>query len=361
MKKDSNSFEKYWQDRVEQRTLFVEKSSNELLQNMKTLYKNCVSEVTKEIEAFYGRYAKDNNLSLSDVNKRLRPSELKTAKEEMELYYDRINKIARNKKGKVDVKLLLKYKDELRLQHAKMYLSRLEELKIQLKNKVFELGIKESELYSDALYKTYEQSYKTLNFDMDKFLGFSTGFSGLDYEKINTAIKQNWLESNFSDRIWKNKSKLLNQLNTTFLQGVARNQNPVTIAQTMSKNIGVSYSNCERLCRTEMAHIQTEATLQGYKDRGVEKYKFDATLDNRTSEICKSLDGKVFLLKEAQVGINYPPMHANCRSATTPYFEPDEIDSKFEESKRVARKNGKLYEVPASMSYKEWEKTIAQN
>lgn len=349
----------YWNERAEQRFLMGEKTADELLQTMKPVYKNCLANINKEIEAFYGRYAENNQLTITEVNKRLDPKQLKSAKEEIKKYYDSVDKLARNKDGTVDVNLLHQYKNELRLQSAKAYMSRLEELKLNLKNITVNLGVEESKAYYQTLSKIYADTYKKTSYDMDKFFGFSAGFEGLNYKKLNSAIHQQWLGMNFSDRIWNNKGKLLDQINTTFLQGVAQGQNPRKIAETMSKNMGTAYYNCERLCRTESAHIMGEATLQGYKDRGTEKYKFEATLDDRTSDICQSLDGQVFELKEAQEGVNYPPMHPNCRSTTVPYFEPDDIDKMFDEAQRVARdENGELYYVPESMSYKQWQETM---
>lgn len=346
----------YWNKRAEQRILMGEKTASELLTTMKTVYNNSLKDINKEIEAFYGRYAENNNLTLTEVHKRLDPTQLKSAKDEIKRYYDDVDKLARNKDSNVDVNLLRQYKDELRLQSAKAYMSRLEELKLGLKNITVHLGIKESEAYYQTLSKIYSDNYKRTNFDIDKFLGFSTGFESLNYKQLNTAIHQRWLGMNFSDRIWKNKGQLLDQINTTFLQGVAQSHNSKKIALEMAKNMGTSYHNCERLVRTECAHIAGQATLDGYKERGTKKYKYDATLDNRTSEICQSLDGQVFDVKEAQEGINYPPMHPNCRSSTTPYFEPDDIDKMFDEAERVARdENGKLYYVPSSMNYKEWQ------
>lgn len=351
--------EDYWNERAEQRFLMGEKTADELLQTMKPVYKNCLADINKEIEAFYGRYAENNKLTIAEVNKRLDPKQLKSAKEEIKKYYDFVDKLARNKDGTVDVNLLHKYKDELRLQSAKAYMSRLEELKLNLKNITVNLGVEESKAYYRTLSKIYADTYKKTSYDMDKFFGFSAGFEGLNYKKLNSAIHQQWLGMNFSDRIWNNKGKLLDQINTTFLQGVAQGQNPRKIAETMSKNMGTAYYNCERLCRTESAHIMGEATLQGYKDRGTEKYKFEATLDDRTSDICQSLNGQVFKLREAQEGVNYPPMHPNCRSTTVPYFEPDDIDKMFDEAQRVARdENGELYYVPESMSYKQWQETM---
>ena len=347
----------YWNKRAEERILMGEKTASELLTTMKTVYNNSLKDINKEIEAFYGRYAENNNLTLTEVHKRLDPTQLKSAKDEIKRYYDDVDKLARNKDGNVDVNLLRQYKDELRLQSAKAYMSRLEELKLGLKNITVHLGIKESEAYYQTLSKIYSDNYKRTNFDIDKFLGFSTGFESLNYKQLNTAIHQRWLGMNFSDRIWKNKGQLLDQINTTFLQGVAQGHNSKKIALEMEKNMGTSYHNyCKRLVRTECAHIAGQATLDGYKERGTKKYKYDVTLDNRTSEICQSLDGQVFDVKEAQEGINYPPMHPNCRSSTTPYFEPDDIDKMFDEAERVARdENGKLYYVPSSMNYKEWQ------
>ena len=351
----------YWETRAQQRELMGEKTADELLQTMKPVYKNSLADINKEIEAFYGRYAENNQLSLSEVHKRLDPKELKSAKEEIKKYYDSIDKLARNNNGEVDVNLLREYKDELRLQSAKAYMSRLEELKLNLKNITVNLGVEESKAYYQTLSKIYSDTYKKTSYDMDKFLGFSTGFEGLNYKKLNSAIHQPWLGMNFSDRIWNNKGKLLDQINTTFLQGVAQGQNPRKIAETMSKNMGTSYYNCERLARTECAHIMGEATLQEYKDKHIDEYKFEATLDGRTSDICQSLDGEVFKLKEAQEGVNYPPMHPNCRSTTIPYFKPDDIDKMFDEAQRVARdENGELYYVPESMNYKKWEQTIGK-
>lgn len=346
----------YWNKRAEQRILMGEKTASELLTTMKTVYNNSLKDINKEIEAFYGRYAENNNLTLTEVNKRLDPIQLKSAKEEIKRYYDTIDKLARNKDGKVDVSLLRKYKDELRLQSAKAYMSRLEELKTNLKDITVNLGIKESEAFYQTLEKIYSENYSYARYDIDKYRGFSTGFEELNYKKLNTTIHQQWLGMNYSDRIWQNKGKLLEQLNTTFLQGVAQGHNPRKIAESMKKNYSTAYYNCERLARTECNHISNEATYQSYKDNGISRYQFLATLDNRTSEICQSLDNEVFELKEKEVGVNYPPMHPNCRSTTIPYFEPDSIDKMFDEAERVARdENGKLYYVPSSMNYKEWQ------
>lgn len=87
----------------------------------------------------------------------------------------------------------------------------------------------------------------------------------------------------------------------------------------------------------------------GYKEAGIEKYLFLATLDLKTSEICRKLDLKSFSVSEAEVGVNLPPMHPFCRSVTVPG-----TDSR--KGTRWARDpiTGKSITVPANMTYQQW-------
>lgn len=358
---ETKNTEEYWKKRFSFNQLTKEKTASELLTSMKTVYRNSLMDIQKEIEAFYGRYAENNNLTLQEVNKRLNPNELKSAKYEIKKYYDDIDKLDRNKDGTVDVSLLRRYKDELRLQSAKAYMSRLEEIKLKMKNIVVNLAIEESKDFTKELEKIYDTTYSKTSYQIDKGLGFSEGFVALDNETLNKAIHEKWLGLNYSDRIWKDKGKLIDSLNTSFLQGVAQGHNPRKIAEDMSDKYQSDYYNCERLARTEFIHITNLATYNSYKEHKIEKYQFLCALDERTCPICGKLDNKIFDLKYKNEGINYPVIHPNCRCTTVPYFEPDEIDKMFDEAERVAKdNNGKLYYVPASMTYKEWKETIVR-
>ena len=93
-----------------------------------------------------------------------------------------------------------------------------------------------------------------------------------------------------------------------------------------------------------------EATAKAYEELEVDKYQFLATLDNRTSEICQKLDGKVFNMKDRVVGVNASPMHTGCRSCEIPYMD-NEYSTRFARDSK-----GKRIEVPSSMTYEEWAK-----
>lgn len=104
--------------------------------------------------------------------------------------------------------------------------------------------------------------------------------------------------------------------------------------------------------RTETNHFNAEAEALAYEELGVEKYVFVATLDNRTSEKCQNHDGKVYNFKDKKTGVNYPPLHPNCRSTTRGY-----LGEKEEKMLKRRAKNpitGET-EIIDNMSYSEWK------
>ncbi|OKO89746.1 minor capsid protein [Geobacillus proteiniphilus] len=56
----------------------------------------------------------------------------------------------------------------------------------------------------------------------------------------------------------------------------------------------------------------------------MEKYEILATLDMRTSDICRSMDGKVYEVKNYKPGTTAPTFHVRCRTTTIPYFDESE-------------------------------------
>lgn len=89
-------------------------------------------------------------------------------------------------------------------------------------------------------------------------------------------------------------------------------------------------------------------------DEVIKEYEFVATLDTKTSEVCRKLDGKHFKVDEATPGKNYPPMHPRCRSLTIRY-KPEN----YEKNTMTARdKDGNNIEVPLGMKYDEWKKWV---
>lgn len=103
----------------------------------------------------------------------------------------------------------------------------------------------------------------------------------------------------------------------------------------------------------DITSLETERQcLEGYIQDGVEKYQILSTLDKETCEICGELDGQIFLVKDAILGINFPPFHQRCRCTTVPHYDDTEVS----EITRVARDvDGNAIEVPGDMTWREWK------
>ena len=174
--------------------------------------------------------------------------------------------------------------------------------------------------------------------------------------RIDTIVKNPWAadNKNFSDRLWRDKDKLVSTLQQEMQNAVARGDKLDAAVKNIARRMNAAKSSVARLVMTESAFISGKAQRDCFADLDVEEYEFVATLDRKTSETCRAHDGKVYKVKDYKPGTNAPPMHCWCRSCIVPYFGDDEGIS----GKRAARDpdTGKRVMVPADMTYPEWEK-----
>lgn len=208
-----------------------------------------------------------------------------------------------------------KYDKESPLYHPlEMYkYNRFNKLQESLKQTLTSLGNEEVKVYKERFKEFYVREQELV----DKSLGTSVP---IDYAQSKSVIKSVWCADgkNWSDRIWEDKSKLAStlteQLTRCVVLGIPRRE----ISKEIQHRFNVSYHNANRLCRTELTYLQNQAALQRYKDLGIKQYKFVAELDERTSDICRSLNGNIYNIDNAVVGVNIPPLHVNCRSGIVP-------------------------------------------
>lgn len=64
----------------------------------------------------------------------------------------------------------------------------------------------------------------------------------------------------------------------------------------------------------EVGYLINQEKLQLYKYYGISKVRYRAIEDERTTEICQDMDGKIIDVKDLILGVNMPPLHYNCRS-----------------------------------------------
>jgi len=165
-------------------------------------------------------------------------------------------------------------------------------------------------------------------------------------------VKKPWSGQTYEERHEENTRRYKTAVHREIVRGIIQGQGVDTISQRVTKVSGQAYNDAVRLVRTESNFALNNATLLSFIKAGVDRYEYLATLDNRTSELCRAADGKTHKVTDARPGVNYPPLHPNCRSTVIPV-----IDSTYaRENERSARSpNVHLYYVPADMTYADWQ------
>lgn len=204
---------------------------------------------------------------------------------------------------------------------------------------------------TDFLRNIIPEAYYHTIFDIAQGIGEQPAFSAVNTRLIDQIVNDQWSGKNYSQRIWWNTSKLSEDVQQLLTTAAMSGESIFKTSRRLSERFGESMNNSVRLIRTETTYSCNQAELASYEELDIDRYKYVATLDSRTSPICQKLDGKIFETKDAKAGTNLPAMHPNCRSTTIPYFE-DGMPTV-----RAARdKDGKRIKVPASMKYDEWYK-----
>ena len=252
------------------------------------------------------------------MNKTLKELQEKFTELIYEKHESKIKNIAKiQKKNKETVlqeiaDVLLKYSIDNNI----LNLSNKERLKLKknlnnLINDIFNNEYKEEKTYIDKILTECAK---------DKYYTDCYIYSlGVDYTL--KPVKQNVLKKIinkeiegevYSDRIWNNKNKVAKQIKreiNDFLNG----QTTVNEINTkISRRFNANWSNSNRLARTEIAKVQTQANEYWCKEHKIQRQVFTATLDGKTSRICQSLDGEMYDIDDINKPI--PPLHPNCRS-----------------------------------------------
>lgn len=333
----------YWANRMRILEDALLDTGYEYVQNLERQYDKAIRDIETDIAHWYQRFAKNNEISLNDARKLLNSQELKEFKWTVEEY------IKYGKENAVNGAWI----KQLENASARVHISRLEAIKLQLQQQAEVLAEKQTEAVKGVAEGVYRSSYYHTAFELQKGVGVGWTLHAIDENVIEKVLSRPWTldKQTFSDRIWANKQALVNTVNTQITQMVMRGAAPDNTIKAIADRFKVSKSQAGRLVMTESAAFTNEARKDCFKDLDVEKYIIVETLDGKTCGLCAQLDGKVYPMSEYAVGVTAPPFHPWCRGTTAPYF--DDMDDIAE---RWARdpETGKTYTVPGNMTYKQW-------
>ena len=280
----------YWGKRQEQKYLAGEMKVKEYYKGLEKAFEQSKKEIQSVINDFYVRYMNENKIvSYADAQRLLSRVEIGDLK-------DFIAKVNEN---------MGKYNLELNNMSIKARITRYQALEKQIDailQKLYSIDYQYQgedvlkDVYSGAYYKTW--------YNIDQYHGFHQEFAQVNPHTIEELIKYPFNGADFSTRIWKQKDHMLQQLNESITTMLVQGKNPSTLSRDFAKKFGTKEYEAYRLLHTESSFIMEQATLEGYKEDGVTKYQILATLDMKTSDICRSEDGKIYDVEKANVGVN---------------------------------------------------------
>lgn len=193
-------------------------------------------------------------------------------------------------------------------------LDRLYHLQTKIHKRLQELGGREIETMDDRLRKLAELV------DQNTVSGLpdaakNSPWAVLPREEAEAIANRIWCADgqNWSDRIWKNKTALQQRLEKGLVDSVVRGAKSDDLTKTLMRDFGVGYREASRIARTETTHVRAEAEAAALEREGYDRYRFVNATDGRTCDECGRLNGKTFRLSERRAGVNFPPIHPNCR------------------------------------------------
>lgn len=202
--------------------------------------------------------------------------------------------------------------------------------------------------YIDLANEAYYRSI----YRLQQRVGAAFSFGHVSAKQIDKAVGSRWSGRNYSERIWRNTRLLAQSLKEELLVNLVTGRTERETAEIIANKFGQGAFNARRLVRTESNYISGEMNFQAYDEAGIDEYMFMATLDLRTSKICRGLDGKIFKTKDRKVGVNCHPMHPWCRSTTIAVISREWLKKQTRKARNPV--TGKTIDVPMTMNYQQW-------
>ena len=325
-------------------------------------YMEDAEEVSRELADIYAKASRHLNYEIEEIYNKFKTKHHLTDAEAKRLLNTLRNKtdIAELKKALAQDPKNADLLAELESGAYRARIERLEQLQTEVDRMMQEVFEQEKKVTTSHYVDLATNSYYREIYNVQRRVGFQFSFSAVAPQAVALLLESKWSGANYSQRIWKNTKGVADDLKEQMLIGLLTGKSEEEMAREIANKYAAGAFEARRLVRTESNFISGQMQLAAYKECKSEEYDFVATLDLRTSKICRELDGKTFKIKDGKPGVNMNPMHPFCRSTTMIHMD-DELKKKLKRDAWDPEKK-EWKKVPATMNYNEWyKKNVANN
>ena len=337
---------KYWEMR-EARNMYKDMQlAEDCAKDLSVIYSKAAIYTAKQIEGIFNRFTSKHHLTRDEAINLLSEADSRDFEKLLEAY--------KNKTGAQKREVLA----ELEAPAYKNRMKRLDDIDKSINKLINAIASKERDAIGKTMRQVYESSYHHAVYEAARMSGLDLQTGPIDEGALETILKKKWSGQNYSERVWNNTQKVADALKEELMIGALTGKTEKEMTDSINEQFLSGRNKARRLVRTESSYIHNEAHFQAYKDYGIEEYRFVATLDLRTSQICRERDGSVYRVNDKKIGVNAPPMHPWCRSTTIMNLDDETMHS----LERFARDpvTGERMKVPADETYKEWHKRMVE-
>lgn len=339
----------YWEKRSIDVEKLIQEKNDQTVIKVNEYFEAVMKELNEQIRKIFSTYLTDSGMSIEEALQTLNTKQTRDAYNTLKRIYERTD----------DTDLKQEILNRLNAPAYASRIARIEALRDLIFCEAQSVGWYTEKMLQPRMIDAYSTSFYQTHYTIQKGTGLAYDFNKLSNPAVKAAIATDWKGSNYSKRIWKNTDKLANDLEEILTRGLMTGISGKRMATELNKRMQSGRYEADRLIRTEVNYVAGQARLKAYGDTGAKKYIYIATLDLRTSAVCRKLDKTIHLVKDAEVGVNFPPMHPNCRSVDSAYIDGRD----YSKLKRRARNpiTGETELVPANMTYREWYKKYVES
>lgn len=237
--------------------------------------------------------------------------DFKAIEKTMDSFQDRVMKESDPVVKKIFKDLFEQMKRKKIVENQKV--EKIDSLKLKYTSELFYVLKKQ---FQDA----YKDAYLTAQRELDKGSKYAQPL--LDEDFLKVLEEETWLYIGDWEYLIKRKTKT--ELIKAIKDGIPLSE---VVSVLNSDGAALSEVSLNRYARTKFTEVMNRGRHEYFEESGVvAAYQYSAVLDDRTTEICEGLHGKVFAAGDEP----NPPLHFNCRSLLVPItkYEKWDADSK---------------------------------
>ena len=203
-----------------------------------------------------------------------------------------------------------------RLEHDKVTAKKLKNAKLDIHSQLgcylFRSEERFERLFQSVSTNTHDRLQKLFD---ERFEAFTNLY---DRWRMND---NDWY-NNLSYALMMMEKKIINSLMVN-INYTAKDDEPSVDVKPVQKVVNQSSRTYERtssaIIQDETHYILASTLFLAMKANGYTHFRFKAVLDDRTSDICRGMNGRVFPISAWSVGSTVPPLHRHCRSTVVPF------------------------------------------